>query len=178
VRLTDVAEIRDSVENLRNLGLSNSKPAVVVILYRQPAANVVETVDRVKAVLPQLKATIPSAIDLDMIMDRTVTIRASLRDVQRTLVIAICLVVLVAFGFLRNLRAALIPSVAVPVSLIGTFGVMYLVGYSLDNLSLMALIISTVGGDRDFACRLPHNNADDVRLSAPRLARMRTRAAV
>ncbi|MBV8935358.1 MAG: efflux RND transporter permease subunit [Alphaproteobacteria bacterium] len=143
VRLTDIAEVRDSVENLRNLGLSNGKPAVLVVLYRQPAANVVETLARVKAVLPQLKASIPSAIDIHLTMDRTTTIKASLRDVQRTLVIAIGLVILVVFLFLRNLGAALIPSVAIPVSLIGTFGVMYLLGHSLDNLSLMALTIST-----------------------------------
>ena len=143
VRLTDIAEVRDSVENLRNLGLSDGKPAVLVVLYRQPAANVVETLARVKAVLPQLKASIPSAIDIHLTMDRTITIKASLRDVQRTLIIAIGLVILVVFLFLRNPGAALIPSVAVPVSLIGTFGVMYLLGYSLDNLSLMALTIST-----------------------------------
>src|SRR5215510_3642938 len=143
VRLTDVAEVRDSVENLRNLGLSNGKPAVLVVLYRQPAANVIETIARVKAVLPQLKASIPGAINIHLTMDRTKTINASLHDVQRTLIIAIGLVILVVFVFLRKLGAALIPSVAVPVSLIGTFGVMYLLGYSLNNLSLMALTIST-----------------------------------
>ena len=143
VRLTDVAEVRDSVENLRNQGLANGKPAVLVFIYKQPGANIIETVDRVKAILPQLAASIPSAINVEMTLDRTVTIRASLRDVERTLMIAICLVVLVVFAFLRNARAALIPSVAVPVSLIGTFGVMYLLGYSLNNLSLMALTIST-----------------------------------
>jgi len=143
VRLTDVAEVRDSVENLRNQGLANGKPAVLVFIYKQPGANIIETVDRVKAILPQLAASIPSAINVEMTLDRTVTIRASLRDVERTLMIAICLVVLVVFAFLRNPRAALIPSVAVPVSLIGTFGVMYLLGYSLNNLSLMALTIST-----------------------------------
>jgi multidrug efflux pump len=143
VRLTDVGEVRDSVENLRNQGLANGKPAVLVFLYKQPGANIIETVDRVKAVLPQLEASIPSAINVDLTLDRTVTIRSSLHDVERTLIIAICLVVLVVFAFLRNLRATLIPSVAVPVSLIGTFGAMYLLGYSLDNLSLMALTIST-----------------------------------
>jgi multidrug efflux pump len=143
VRLTDVGEVRDSVENLRNQGLSNGKPAVLVFLYRQPGANIIETVDRVKAVLPQLEASIPSAIKVDLTMDRTKTIKTSLHDVQRTLLIAVALVVLVVFLFLRNLRATLIPSVAVPVSLIGTFGAMYLLGYSLDNLSLMALTIST-----------------------------------
>ena len=143
VRLTDVAEVRDSVENLRNQGLSNGKPAVLVFLYKQPGANIIDTVDRVKAILPQVEASIPSAINVEMTLDRTVTIRTSLHDVERTLIIAIVLVVLVVFAFLRNVRATLIPSVAVPVSLIGTFGVMYLLGYSLDNLSLMALTIST-----------------------------------
>jgi multidrug efflux pump len=143
VRLTDVAELRDSVENLRNLGLFNGKPAVLVILYRKPVANIIDTVDRVKALLPQLEASIPAAIKVVLAMDRSSTIRASLHDVERTLVIAIGLVVFVVFAFLRNLRATLIPSVAVPVSLIGTFGAMYLLGYSLNNLSLMALTIST-----------------------------------
>ena len=143
VRLTDVAEVEDSVENLRNQGLSNGKPAVLVFLYKQPGANIIDTVDRVKAILPQLEASIPSAINVAMTLDRTITIRTSLHDVERTLIIAIILVVLVVFAFLRNPRATLIPSVAVPVSLIGTFGVMYLLGYSLDNLSLMALTIST-----------------------------------
>jgi multidrug efflux pump len=143
VRLTDVAEVEDSVENLRNQGLANGQPAVLVILYRQPGANIIDVVDRVKAVLPQLRAAIPRAIQVEMTMDRTTTIRASLFDVERTLLIAIGLVILVVFGFLRSPRASLIPSVAVPVSLIGTFGAMYLFGYSLDNLSLMALTIST-----------------------------------
>jgi multidrug efflux pump len=143
VRLPDIAEVTDSVENLRNQGLANGKPSVLVILYRQPNANIIDTVDRVTAALPQLKASIAAGIDMNMAMDRTTTIRASLRDVEVTLVIAICLVILVVFVFLRNLRAVLIPSVAVPVSLIGTFGAMYLMGYSLDNLSLMALTVST-----------------------------------
>src|SRR5437868_228157 len=143
VRLTDVGEVRDSVENLRNQGLSNGKPAVLVFLYKQQGANIIDTVDRIKAILPQLEASIPSAINVALTLDRTITIRTSLHDVERTLIIAIILVVLVVFAFLRNLRATLIPSVAVPVSLIGTFGVMYLLGYSLDNLSLMALTIST-----------------------------------
>ncbi len=142
VRLTDIGEVRDSVENLRNLGLLNGKPAVLVTLYRRPAANIIDTVDRVKSILPQIAASIPTAIRLELTMDRTVTIKASLHDVERALVIAVCLVVLVVFVFLRNLRAILIPSVALPVSLIGTFGVMYLLGYSLNNLSLMALTIS------------------------------------
>ncbi len=143
VRLPDIATVTDSVENLRNQGLANGKPSVLVILYRQPNANIIDTVDRVQASLPQLAASIASGIDMKMAIDRTSTIRASLHDVETTLVIAICLVILVVFVFLRNLRATLIPTVAVPVSLIGTFGAMYLMGYSLDNLSLMALTIST-----------------------------------
>ncbi len=143
VRLSDVATVTDSVENLRNQGLANGKPSVIVILYAQPNANIIETVDRVMAELPQLRASIPHGIDLTVAMDRSTTIRSSVHDVELTLVIAIGLVVLVVFVFLRNPRATLIPSVAVPVSLIGTFGVMYLLGYSLDNLSLMALTIST-----------------------------------
>jgi multidrug efflux pump len=143
VRLPDIAEVTDSVENLRNQGLANGKPAVLVILYRQPNANIIDTVDRVTASLPQLKASIPSGIDVNLAMDRTTTIRTSLHDVERTLVLSICLVILVVFAFLREGRATMIPSVAVPVSLLGTFGAMYLMGYSLDNLSLMALTIST-----------------------------------
>jgi multidrug efflux pump len=142
VRLTDLAQVRDSVENLRTLGLSNGKPAVLVVVYRKPAANIIDTVDRVKAILPQLEASIPGAIKVELAMDRTTAIKASLHDIERTLIIAIGLVILVVFVFLRNLRATLIPSVVVPVSLIGTFGVMYLLGYSLNNLSLMALTIS------------------------------------
>jgi len=143
VRLTDVAEVVDSVQDLRNAGSANGKPSVLAIVYRQPNANIIDTVDRVKELLPLLRASIPSAIDLDVVLDRTPTIRGSLRDTERTLLIAIVLVILVVFLFLRDWRAALIPSVAVPVSLVGTFGVMYLCRYSLNNLSLMALIIAT-----------------------------------
>ncbi len=143
VRLSNVAEVVDSVQDLRNAGISNGKPAVLVILYRQPGANIIETADRVRALLPQLQASIPSAIDLNIVMERTSTIRASLREVERTLMIAMALVIMVVFMFLRNWRAALIPSVAVPVSLIGTFGAMYLCGFSLNNLSLMALTVAT-----------------------------------
>ena len=143
VRLSSVADVVDSVEDLRNQGLANGRPSVLVILYRQPGANIIDTVDRVQALLPQLRASIPTAIDLSVAMDRTTTIRASLYDVERTLIISISLVVLVVFVFLRDPRATLIPIVAVPVSLIGTFGAMYLLDYSLDNLSLMALIIAT-----------------------------------
>ncbi|MBS1229121.1 MAG: multidrug transporter [Proteobacteria bacterium] len=143
VRLADVAQVDDSVQDVRNAGLSNGKPAVMLTINRQPGANIIETVDEVKAMLPQLRASIPAAIDLEVVMDRTPTIRASLREVERTLLISIALVVLVVFLFLRSGRAALVPIVAVPVSLIGTFGIMYLAGYSLNNLSLMALTIAT-----------------------------------
>ena len=143
VRLSDVAEVVDSVEDLRNAGLANGKPSILVILNRQPNANIIETSDRVRELLPVLRASIPSAIDLDVVLERTSTIRTSLREVERTLVMAMGLVILVVFLFLRNGRATLIPAVAVPVSLIATFGVMYLCGYSLDNLSLMALTIAT-----------------------------------
>jgi multidrug efflux pump len=143
VRLAEVAEVLDSVENVRNLGLANGDPAVLVILYRQPGANIIDTVDRVEALIPALKASIPTDIDIKVAMDRTVTIRASLDAVKRTLLIAIALVILVVFLFLRNGRATLVPAVAVPISLLGTFGAMYLLNYSLDQLSLMALIIAT-----------------------------------
>jgi multidrug efflux pump len=143
VRLQDVANVQDSVEDIRNMGVANGKPAVLMIVFRQPGANIIEAVDRVKALLPELQASIPAGITLDVALDRTVTIRASVADIQITLLISIVLVVLVVFVFLRNLRATFIPSVAVPLSLIGTFGVMYLLDYSVDNLSLMALAIST-----------------------------------
>ena len=143
VRLADVGEVVDSVENIRNAGLANGKPAVLVILYRQPAANIIDTVDRVRALMPELQASISPAIDLAIAVDRSTTIRASLHDVEITLLLATALVILVVFIFLRDARATLIPIVAVPVSLIGTFGVMYLLGYSLDNLSLMALTVAT-----------------------------------
>jgi multidrug efflux pump len=143
VKLSDVASVRDSTENIRAAGFVNGKPSVLIIIFRQPGANIIETVDRIRAALPALKASIPSAIDTDIVLDRTLTIRASVRDVERSLMISITLVILVVFVFLRSVRATLIPSVAVPVSLIGTFGVMYLCHYSIDNLSLMALTIST-----------------------------------
>ena len=143
VRVGDVATVTDSVEDVRTAGLANGEPAVVMVLFRQPGANILETVDRVRAMLPQLQASIPQNIHLGVILDRTPTIRASIHDVEITLVISIALVVLVVFIFLRNVWATVIPSVAVPLSLVGTFGVMYLVGYTLDNLSLMALTIST-----------------------------------
>ena len=143
VRLSDVAEVVDSVQDLRNAGSANGKPSVLLILNRQPNANIIETVDRVRDILPVLRASIPSAIDLEVALDRTPTIRASLRDVERALVISMGLVILVVFLFLRNWRATVIPAVAVPVSLIGTFAVMHLCGFSLNNLSLMALTIAT-----------------------------------
>jgi multidrug efflux pump len=143
IRLTDVGDVIDSVEDLRNAGLANGKPSVLVVLYRSPGANIIDAVDRVMALLPELRASISPAIDITSAVDRSTTIRASLEEVERTLVIAVILVVLVVFLFLRSGRATLVPSVAVPVSLIGTFGVMYLFDYSLDNLSLMALTVAT-----------------------------------
>src|SRR5580704_2984360 len=143
VRLSDVADVIDSVEDVRNMGLANSQPAVNVAINRQPGANIIDTVDRIRAALPQLKAAIPHSIKLNVTQDQTVTIRASVRDIEKTMIISVLLVVLVVFVFLRSPRTTMIPSVAVPVSLIGTFGVMYLCHYSLDNLSLMALTIST-----------------------------------
>ncbi len=143
VRVQDIGTAVDSVEDIRNAGYANNKPSVLVIIFRQPGANIIDTVDGVRAVLPQLKASIPAAIDMRVAMDQTVTIRASVHDTERTLLTSVVLVVLVVFVFLRSGRSTFIPSVAVPVSLCGTFGVMYLVGYSLDNLSLMALTIST-----------------------------------
>jgi multidrug efflux pump len=143
VRLSDVAEVTDSVQNLLVAGYLNNKRAIPIIIYRQPGANIIGTVDRIRSQLPVLQAAIPFGIDTTVVLDRTTTIRASVGDVERTLLISIALVIIVVFVFLRNGRAILIPAVAVPVSLIGTFAVMYLLGYSLDNLSLMALTIST-----------------------------------
>jgi multidrug efflux pump len=143
VRLGDVGEVEDSVEDAHIYGLSNGKRAVILIIFRQPGANIIQTVDNVLALLPQLQASISPAIKLEVVSDRTTTVRASLRDIEITLLISVVLVILVVFVFLRTVRATVIPSVAVPLSLIGTFGVMYLLGYSLDNLSLMALAIST-----------------------------------
>jgi multidrug efflux pump len=143
VKLSDIAQVYDSTENIRAAGYVNGKPSVLIIIYRQPGANIIETVDRIRAAIPSLRASVPSAIDTEIVLDRTQTIRASVHDVERSLMISISLVILVVFLFLRNVRATLIPSVAVPASLIGTFGVMYLCHYSIDNLSLMALTIST-----------------------------------
>ncbi|HEY6301775.1 MAG TPA: multidrug efflux RND transporter permease subunit [Terriglobales bacterium] len=143
VKLSDVANVQDSTENIRAAGFVNGKPSVLIIIFRQPGANIIDTVDRIRAAIPALRASVPSAIDTEIVVDRTQTIRASVKDVERSLVVSITLVILVVFLFLRSVRATLIPAVAVPVSLIGTFGVMYLFHYSIDNLSLMALTIST-----------------------------------
>jgi multidrug efflux pump len=143
VRLSDVADVTDSIEDVRTSGLYNTDPAIAMIVFRQPGANIIETVDRIRALVPQFQAEIPAGITLNVVMDRTTTIRASVHDVQITLGVSICLVILVVFLFLRSPRTTFIPTVAVPVSLVGTFGVMYLCGYSIDNLSLMALAIAT-----------------------------------
>ena len=143
VRLTDVANVIDSAENVKQAAWMNEFPAVIVNIQRQPGANIINVVDRIKAVLPQLQGALPAAVKVAILTDRTETIRASVKDVQFEMMLTVCLVVMVIFLFLRNLSATIIPSVAVPLSIVGTFGVMYLLGYSLDNLSLMALTIST-----------------------------------
>jgi multidrug efflux pump len=143
VRLGDVADVEDSVSDVRNIGLANGKPSVLIIVFRQPGANIITTVDRVLNLMPFLQSSISPAIHLSVAMDRTVTVRASVKDIEFTLILSIVLVILVVFAFLRTVRATIIPSIAVPLSLVGTFGVMYILGYSLDNLSLMALAIST-----------------------------------
>jgi multidrug efflux pump len=143
VRLAQVAAVLDSVEDIRNMGMSEGHPAVLLSISQQPGANIVETVDRVVALLPILEAAMPADIDVEVANNRTITIRAALHDVERALVVSVALVVLVVFLFLRNGRATLIPAIAVPISLLGTFGAMYLLGYSLDNLSMMAVIVAT-----------------------------------
>ena len=143
VRLSDFATVVDDVENNRTAGYLNGKPAIPLIIFRQPGANIINTVDHIKEALPSLKASMPAGVNFDVVLDRTTTIRASVRDIERTLLISVMLVILVVFIFLRSPRATLIPAIVVPVSLIATFGVMYLCGYSVDNLSLMALTIST-----------------------------------
>jgi multidrug efflux pump len=143
IKLSDIADVHDDVENIRAAGFLNGKPCVLLVIFRQPGANIIDTVDRIRESIPSLEASIPAAMNFTIVLDRTATIRASVADVERTLAISIGLVILVVFLFLRNIRATLIPSVAVPVSLIGTFGVMYLCHYSIDNLSLMALTIAT-----------------------------------
>src|ERR1700676_2031539 len=143
VRLSDVATAIDSAENVKQAAWVNSTPAVLLNIQRQPGANIISVADRIKAVLPQLQASMPAAVKAQILIDRTQTIRASVNDVQFELMLTVALVVMVIFLFLRNLAATVIPSVAVPLSLVGTFGVMYLLGYSLNNLTLMALTIST-----------------------------------
>jgi multidrug efflux pump len=143
IQLQDVADVVDSVQDVRAAGFSDGKPAVMVIVFKQPQANIIDTVDRVREALPELQASVPKGMDIAVTLDRTTTIRASVHDVEATLLISVALVILVVFVFLRDVRSTFIPSVAVPVSLIGTFGIMYLLGYSLDNLSLMAMTIST-----------------------------------
>ena len=168
VRLADVAQVEDSVEDVRNLGLSNGEPAVIILLYKQPDANIIATCDRVMTLLPQLQASIPADMQLKVGMERTSTIRAALHDVERALIIATLLVIGVVFVFLRNVRATLIPAVAVPVSLVGTFAVMYLCGFSLDNLSLMALTIAT-GFVVDDAVVVLENITRHMEAGMPRL---------
>jgi multidrug efflux pump len=143
IRLSDIANVTDSVEDIRTGGSVDGKPSIVLVVFRQPGANMIETVDRVRGLLPSFQAQIPPTIRLAVALDRTTTIRASVHDVQISLLISVCLVILVVFIFLRSVRSTLIPGVAVPISLIGTFGVMYICDYSLDNLSLMALTIAT-----------------------------------
>ena len=168
VRLSDVATVSDGVEDLRNLGMANGKPAILVIISRQPGANIISTVDNVKAVLPQLQAALPPSVHLIDANDRTGTIRDSLRDVERTMMISVVLVILVVYLFLRNGRAAVIPSVAVPLSLVGTFGVMYMLNYTLDNLSLMALTVAT-GFVVDDAIVVLENVTRHIETGMPRL---------
>ena len=143
VRLSDIAEVVDGVENIRNMGIADGKPAILITITKQPGANVIQVVDRIRALMPELSAALPPAVDINVLTDTTSSIRHSVRDVEYTLILSTILVVFVVFLFLRNFRATLVPAVCVPLSLLGTFGVMYLLGYALDNFSLMALIIST-----------------------------------
>jgi hydrophobe/amphiphile efflux-1 (HAE1) family protein len=143
VRIADIGTVQDDVADVRNVGLANGKPAILIPIFRQPDANIIETVDRVRSIMPYLQSSISPAISLTVAMDRTITVRAAVKDIEMTLLISIFLVILVVFLFLRTVRATIIPSIAVPMSLVGTFGAMYVLGYSLDNLSLMALAIST-----------------------------------
>jgi multidrug efflux pump len=168
VRLQDIADVSDGVENVRNLGLADGKPAVLVTIYIQPGANIIQVVDRLRALLPQLQASIPPAVLITPMVDRTTTIRASLRDVEFSLFVSIVLVVLVVFLFLGNARTALVPTVAVPLSLLGTLGAMYLLGFTLDNLSLMALTVAT-GFVVDDAIVVLENVTRHVEEGMPRL---------
>ncbi len=166
VRLDDLAQVTDSVENIRNAGATNGKPSVLMFVYRQPGANIIDTVERVKSLLPQLKASIAQAINVDVVLERTTTIRASLREAERSLVLSVVLVILVVYLFLRDARAILIPAVAVPVSLIGTFAAMKLLGYSLNNLTLMALTVAT-GFVVDDAIVVLENIARHIEMGTP-----------
>jgi multidrug efflux pump len=168
VRLTDVAEVVDSVQDLRNMAFANGKPAVLLIVRREPGANIIQAVDNVLAALPRLKASLPADTDVSVISDRSTAIRISLADTQQTLLIAVALVVLVVFAFLRNLRVTLIPSIVVPISLIGTFALMNLCGYSLNNLTLMALTIAT-GFVVDDAIVVLENIVRHVEAGMPRM---------
>ncbi len=168
VRLSDVADVSDSVEDVRTVGMSNNKPAILVILFRTPGANIIKTVANVKAVLPQLQAALPPSVSLSIAIDRTATIRDSLRDVERSMLVSILLVMFVVYFFLRDGRAAIIPSVAIPLSLVGTFAAMYLLGYSLNNLSLMALTVAT-GFVVDDAIVVLENITRHVEQGMPRL---------
>ena len=168
VSLSDVGEVQDSVEDVRNLGLSNGQPSVIIILFRQPGANIIDVIDAVKAQLPHLEAAMPADVNVAISIDRSTTIRQSLHDTEATLVMAIALVTVVVYFFLRNIRATLIPSIAVPVSILGTFGAMYLLGYSLDILSLMALTIAT-GFVVDDAIVVLENVSRHLEAGMPRL---------
>ncbi len=168
VRLSDVAEVIDATEDIRNEGQANGKRSVLCIIYLQPNANIIETVDQVKALLPELQAALPNDVDVLLASDRTTTIRASLKEVEHALIASVILVVLVTFAFLRSIRAGLVPSVAVPVSLVGTFGVMYLMGYSLNNLSLMAMAIAA-GFVVDDAIIVLENIQRHIEQGMPRL---------
>jgi multidrug efflux pump len=168
VRIADLGQVREDVEDLRNFGLFNGKPAVLLVLFKQPGANVIDTVDAVKAQLPMLQASIPATIKLSVLMDRSTTIRASLRDVEITLLAAILLVTLVTYGFFRDWRSTLVPATVVPLSLLGTFGAVYSLGYSLNNLSLMALTIAT-GFVVDDAIVVVENIMRHLERGVPRL---------
>src|SRR4029077_221126 len=143
VKLVEVADVVDGIENVRQAAWMNVTPAVILNIQRQPGANIIEVVDRIKALLPQLQESLPAALSIETLTDRTLTIRASVEDVQMELMLTVALVVMVIFLFLRNIPATIIPSVAVPLSLVGTFSLMYLFGFSLNNLTLMGLTIAT-----------------------------------
>ena len=174
VRLGDLATVNDSVEDVRNAGLfaesagKTSKPAVIVIIFRQPGANIIEAVERIKAAMPELQGIVPREMKISLAADRSVTIRSSLHEVEITLMLSVALVTMVVFLFLRDVRATLIPAVAVPVSIIGTFAVMYLLGFSLNNLSLMALTIAT-GFVVDDAIVVLENISRHIEAGTPRL---------